>query len=431
MSVAAFARAADKAAPKASSPPSGKLRIGASSDAAEREADRVADAVMNHRAMGPEWSLSRTTIEPLLRRTCDCGGPGTPGGQCDQCNEKADAIRRAPRSHSGGEAAGEVEAPAIVHDVLRSPGEPLDAAARARLQPLFGHDFRQVRVHTDARAADSARSINARAYAAGAHIAFGAHQYAPGTAAGLRLLSHELAHVLQHPHTEAAPVVRREAAGEGDRKQSSLQSDFASCPEALQGDLRDNHRAALTHVARAITSLSSGFEKMDPNDKASFRHYFDPSNSGGLDDSFVREVRENYQRIGAYMRSVRFNCDPESSTICGSSKKWCVGGRLMWTCFGDLHVCTDAYASYGDPKFKIDTIIHESTHNALHTTDREYSSSKDFNRLSPRGSGILSVLSRVPIIGALFRLFRSNSDTLNNPDSYSGFAMHAGSVTGD
>jgi len=421
MSAATYARAADKGA-KADAPSASRLRIGAPDDAFEREADRVADAVMaGGRA---QWSLSRAGVEVPLRHKCACGGSASARGECEECRTKAETARRAPLPAHG-------EAPSIVHEVLRSPGEPLDARTRALLQPRFGHDFSQVRVHTDGRAAESARSIDARAYTAGRHVAFGARQYAPQTGAGLKLLAHELAHVLQQPQN-SAPVIRRQAAGaEREAPRASVQTNFQACPEGLQSDLRDNQRAALTHVQRAITTLSSGFEKMDPTDKASFRHYFDPANSGEIDDRFVRDVRENYQRIGAYMRSVRFNCDPDSGTLCGSSKKWCVDGRLMWTCFGDLHVCTDAYSSSADPTFKIDMIIHESTHNALHTTDREYSSSRDFNRLSPRGSGVLSFLSRIPIIGALFRLFRSNSDTLNNPDSYSGFAMHAGSAAGD
>ena len=50
--------------------------------------------------------------------------------------------------------AGGVEAPPIVHEVLRSPGQPLDAATRAFMEPRFGHDFSKVRVHTDEKAAD-------------------------------------------------------------------------------------------------------------------------------------------------------------------------------------------------------------------------------------------------------------------------------------
>ena len=92
----------------------------------------------------------------------------------------------------------------------------------------------------------------------------------------------------------------------------------------------------------------------------------------------------------------------------------------MWTCFGNVHVCADAYKK-ADDGFKIETIIHESVHNALLTTDREYSNSPNFKRLTPRGHGFLSFLSKIPVLGYLFKLFRSNNDTLNNPDSYSGF----------
>jgi hypothetical protein len=89
------------------------------------------------------------------------------------------------------------EAPPTVQDVLRSPGQPLDLATRALFEPRFGHDFSQVRVHTDAKAAESARAINALAYTTGWDVVFGAGQYTPETSTGRRLLAHELAHVVQ------------------------------------------------------------------------------------------------------------------------------------------------------------------------------------------------------------------------------------------
>jgi hypothetical protein len=95
-----------------------------------------------------------------------------------------------------GTAAGG-EAPAIVHDVLRSPGQPLDAATRAYFEPRFGRDFSRVRVHTDAAAAQSAQDVNAHAYTAGHNMAFDAGRFAPGTQQGRRLIAHELTHVVQ------------------------------------------------------------------------------------------------------------------------------------------------------------------------------------------------------------------------------------------
>jgi hypothetical protein len=84
-----------------------------------------------------------------------------------------------------------------VAEILRSPGQPLDIGTRAFMEPRFGYDFSQVRVHTDVKATESARAVNALAYTVGRHVVFDARQYAPGTSDGRRLIAHELAHVLQ------------------------------------------------------------------------------------------------------------------------------------------------------------------------------------------------------------------------------------------
>jgi len=65
------------------------------------------------------------------------------------------------------------------------------------MEPCFGYDFSRVRVHTDAKAAESAQTVNALAYTVGRDLVFGAGQYAVGTMAGKRLLAHELAHAIQ------------------------------------------------------------------------------------------------------------------------------------------------------------------------------------------------------------------------------------------
>ncbi|MDM0033711.1 DUF4157 domain-containing protein [Variovorax sp. J22P271] len=133
----------------------------------------------------------------------------------------AAAPLRASRIGSG--VREPVEWPPIVRDVMQSPGRPLDAPTRAFVEPRFGHDFSHVRLHTDAQAADSARRMNARAYAAGAHLVFGAGQYAPATASGRQLLAHELTHCVQQEQgsSDATPVIQRQALSD------------AATPEAL------------------------------------------------------------------------------------------------------------------------------------------------------------------------------------------------------
>src|SRR5882672_3161215 len=75
-------------------------------------------------------------------------------------------------------------APLAVHEVLRSPGQPLDPAARAFFESRYGLDFSRVRVHADRQAAESVRAVGAAAYAVGSQIAFAEDRYRPGTSEG-------------------------------------------------------------------------------------------------------------------------------------------------------------------------------------------------------------------------------------------------------
>jgi hypothetical protein len=87
--------------------------------------------------------------------------------------------------------------PPSLREVLSSPGSPLEQSARTSMESRFGYDFSQVRVHTDARAAESALDVGAEAYTVGRDVVFGPGRYSPSTSAGRRLLAHELAHVVQ------------------------------------------------------------------------------------------------------------------------------------------------------------------------------------------------------------------------------------------
>jgi len=152
-----------------------------------------------------------------LQRQCACGQHTVAGGECDSCRDEK--LRTLHRSLTG--AASPNIAPPIVHEVLRSPGRPLDRETREFMEPRFGHDFSRVRVHTGARAAESARAVNARAYTVGGDVVLGAGQD-PATASGRALMAHELAHVVQQasgwagsglsgPAVDPRPDLEREA----------------------------------------------------------------------------------------------------------------------------------------------------------------------------------------------------------------------------
>lgn len=94
--------------------------------------------------------------------------------------------------------------PSTVSQTLDSHGEALDTETRATMESRFGHNFSNVRVHTDGAAAESAREIRADAYTVGDDVVFGAGKYIPGTPQGQFLIAHELAHVVQQTGTTAA-----------------------------------------------------------------------------------------------------------------------------------------------------------------------------------------------------------------------------------
>ena len=102
-------------------------------------------------------------------------------------------MRRPDATHDGAGRG----VPVGVHAELARPAASLDGATRTFFEQRFGHDFSTVRVHADASAADSARSVGAQAYTVGDDLVFGAGRYAPATREGRHLLAHELTHVVQ------------------------------------------------------------------------------------------------------------------------------------------------------------------------------------------------------------------------------------------
>ena len=179
-----------------------KLTISQPGDPFELEADRVADQVMR---MPLDEPLS--AVCPHLQRTCAACSSG--GAKCSKCagEEEHLHIHRKEQSASGG---GD---PSVADNFLSDlgPGRPLDSSTRAFFEPRFGRDFSSVRIHTDSRAAESARAINACAFTLGPNIVFGSSEPHFSSSSGMHLLSHELAHVVQQSAAKPAAAIQRQA----------------------------------------------------------------------------------------------------------------------------------------------------------------------------------------------------------------------------
>lgn len=179
-----------------------KLKVGAIDDPLEHEADRIANQVMSMPDMGAVVfpAVTRGGL-PGVQRHCSSGGT------CTKCSaEKAEeehgTLLRSPdvpqiSTKGSSLASSRMVAPPIVHEVLNSPGQPLDSATRAFMEPRFGHDFSSVRLHTGGAARSSTADLGALGYTVGSHIVLRDESPSPA------LLAHELAHVVQQASAPA------------------------------------------------------------------------------------------------------------------------------------------------------------------------------------------------------------------------------------
>ncbi len=204
-----------------------KLAVSQPDGPDEREADHIAERVM--RMATPPSSHDELSFTSIAS--------GKAQRKCDGCEEEEE--QKLQRKEQGGNAELPETAPPLVHEALNSPGQPLDADTRAFFESRFTYDFGHVRVHTDARASDSAQAVNALAYTVGRDVVFGASQYAPTTKPGRSLLAHELAHVAQQ--RGAGPVLQRQAC-------PSRPPTEAAQSRAGDGILPDNVVAATNRI---------------------------------------------------------------------------------------------------------------------------------------------------------------------------------------
>ncbi|MEK7810856.1 MAG: DUF4157 domain-containing protein, partial [Pseudomonadota bacterium] len=187
------------------------------------------------------------------------------------------------------------EAPQIVHEVLTSPGQPLDPTTRVFMESRFGHDFSQVRVHTDAPAAESARAVNALAYTVGRNIVFGEGLFAPNTNSGKQLLSHELVHTVQqgkmaHTNQSVLNISKPHDAAEQEADRATAKvargESFAPTLTHVAAIARRQPDAGSSSSADAGTALTPATCALDkPKDCASYEDWLDtfPAASAGPD----------------------------------------------------------------------------------------------------------------------------------------------------
>ncbi|MBE9571485.1 MAG: DUF4157 domain-containing protein [Proteobacteria bacterium] len=166
--------------------------------------------------------------------------------------------------------------PKVTHDLessinaLKGGGQPLPESVRAYFEPRFGYDFSGVRVHTDAKAAESAQAVNAMAYTVGSDVVFRSQQYAPRTNGGRKLLAHELTHVVQ------------QAGGEGIRTSAARYVFTRLRNEPFDIKIATDTNSVMTEqpvLSDAISSVTTEAQELVQRQ---------------VDDEYQREIKNRY-----------------------------------------------------------------------------------------------------------------------------------------
>ena len=283
---------------------------------------------------------------------------------CAECEEEERAQRK-----EKGTSSTSTEAPSVVNEAIQYGGKPLDTGMRSFMESRFGHDFSQVKIHTDAVAAKSANAINALAYTSGNHIVFNEEQYALQTDSGKKLLAHELTHVVQQssgiqPKTIQRRVIDRNVVTNntmltrlGLTRQEVIDTLIDADADAIQ--LAQNAEDTLT---TQLNNARSG-DPVDASEETILNEELGLSFNNPAHHNLIRQQIGRFRRVretleSGYLRYLALGignvsligCEPAP---CGDEfASSCPGNRLIVLC----------QTFWDTPDEQSATILHEPFH---------------------------------------------------------------------
>ncbi|MBC7904044.1 MAG: DUF4157 domain-containing protein [Gemmatimonadaceae bacterium] len=170
-----------------------KLNIGEPNDIYEKEAEQTADKIVgcpSTTALSKDISSINRHSSAQRKPIFESDAEFAPG---------ADTLQTKPQPSQSPPTPG----PSVEAGLNGSKGQgsPIAPDIRSSMNRSFGSDFNDVRIHTDNKAADMSREINAQAFTHGKDIYFNAGKFDPNSNQGKHLLAHELTHTIQQGST--------------------------------------------------------------------------------------------------------------------------------------------------------------------------------------------------------------------------------------
>ncbi len=166
-----------------------KLKIGSPNDRYEREADQMAETVMQR----AEISVKPTSVQR----------------KCEDCEEETLQMKTNSGSVPDLQKAATTSSLEQQLQQSKGNGQALSRDTSTAMSQAFGQDFSKVQVHTDSKAIQMNQQLNAKAFTHGNQIYFNKGQYQPNRSEGKRLLAHELTHVVQQGKSSSQHIQRQ------------------------------------------------------------------------------------------------------------------------------------------------------------------------------------------------------------------------------
>ncbi len=302
-----------------------KLSVSGSTDFYEREANRVANRVMQMPKPGGNVNAMQFN--------------DTSGAKHHENNSTKIEATFVRSGHGQGSAV------VLPSNHLRySGGQPLNKATRAFMEPRFGTDFTHVRIHTDAQATRMNRSLNARALTYKNHIYYGSAR----SPASDHLTAHELVHVLQQSGAPS-PSIHRTPDREAPSRYSTIHENlFVRAPSG--GTLQQwvNSSQGVPGTAQAvITQFKNTLRAYVASRPASVggsvptrtTESAAESDAIGVDQSIRNRFPQITTQLSeAQIRSAVGILSPSQTSASNFIRQW-LGNRLsMWTDVDDYNI---------------------------------------------------------------------------------------------
>lgn len=351
-----------------------RLKIGRPGDKLEKQADRVADKVVNSSAQGIKAQMMEEEEELQMK-------PDHSGVQkkCRECEEE-EAAQMKPEAQPGENSTG--YAPSGVSRQIQNSGgggSPLPAHIGLEMSHKMGVDFSNVSVHTGTRAAEMNEQLDARAFTHGNDIYFNSGEYSPETSEGKHLLAHELTHVVQQGAADHQKPIQRSVA----TSSSNCPANTNNAPANPVNTLESINEKAVKYARGTALSLDFSAILVGAGDSgfvdAEYERAFGlpPASGGGFMNRLTGSVRpsreaalseemeifsKRFDLIADFLEQpIAYRCDPPL-TWGGCNFSACDANDNAAACtgVGAVKICANFWNHSEDAQAGI--LIHEVTH---------------------------------------------------------------------